>query len=248
MTALVKAIVLAYLVVTGLAALVAFPLLVVPMAFRARPVEVVVAGAWTVLLLVPMGLVALAIRLESPGGAIFRQRRVGRNGKPFAMLKFRTMLAEVDPYGSSPRCSDDPRLTRMGRFLRETSLDELPQLFNVLAGTMSLVGPRPLYERQAALWTPRQRRRLEVRPGITGYAQAFGRGQNTLEEKLEMDAYYVENRSSLLDLRVVLHTIKDIVARRGDIYEQRYSREQLIEGGGKPPREEPADGAGKGRA
>ncbi|MCP4378486.1 MAG: sugar transferase, partial [bacterium] len=139
------------------------------------------------LLLLPLLVIALIIRIESSGKAIFRQRRAGWRGKPFTMLKFRTMRIDVDPYASSPHGGDDPRLTRFGKFLRETSLDELPQLFNVIFGQMSLVGPRPLYERQAELWDDVQRRRLEVRPGITGYAQAYGRGQLTIEKKIEMD-------------------------------------------------------------
>jgi len=178
------------------------------------------------LLGVPMLLIAAAIRLESRGGAIFRQRRVGLRGRPFIMLKFRTMRADVDPYGMSPRSGEDPRLTRVGRFLRESSLDELPQLFNVLAGQMSLVGPRPLYERQAKLWDDRQRRRLDVRPGMTGYAQVFARAGATHEEKIELDLTYVEKRSFWLDLKLILKTIINTLTGRGEIYEQRYSRDK----------------------
>jgi len=182
-----------------------------------------------VLLAIPMLIVAAAIRVESRGPAIFRQRRAGRRGKPFTMLKFRTMVADVDPYGSSPHSGRDPRLTRLGRLLRETSLDELPQLLNVLAGQMSLVGPRPLYERQAERWNDFQRRRLEVRPGIAGYAQAYGRGGLSIEDKIEMDVHYVDNRSFRLDLRIIWRTIVNVFARRGDVYEQRYSREKEYE-------------------
>ncbi len=137
-----------------------------------RLVDILVALIVVAILCAGMLIIAALIRLESSGRAIFRQRRTGRGGKPFTMLKFRTMRSDVDAYGHSPHSADDPRLTRVGKFLRETSLDELPQLFNVLAGQMSLVGPRPLYERQAAQWSARQRRRLDVPPGITGYAQA----------------------------------------------------------------------------
>jgi undecaprenyl phosphate N,N'-diacetylbacillosamine 1-phosphate transferase len=141
------------------------------------------------------------------------------------MLKFRTMRADVDPYGGSPRSGDDPRLTRMGRLLRETSMDELPQLLNVLAGQMSMVGPRPLFERQAELCDGRQRRRLDVRPGITGYAQAFGRGSMVLEDKIEYDLYYVRNAGFMLDLRIMARTVANILVRAGrDVYEKRYSR------------------------
>ena len=172
-----------------------------------------------------MLIIALAIRLESRGAAVFRQRRAGWRGRPFHMLKFRTMREDVDAYDASPRSADDPRLTRTGRLLRETSLDELPQLLNVLAGQMSLVGPRPLYERQAELWDRRQRRRLDVRPGISGYAQAYGRGEMMLEDKIEFDLYYVANASFRLDMAIVLRTLVNVLTRRaGGVYEKRYSR------------------------
>ena len=171
----------------------------------------------------PMLLIAAAIRLGSRGAAVFRQRRAGLRGRAFTMLKFRTMRADADPYAPSPRSGRDGRLTRLGRFLRETSLDELPQLLNVLAGRMSLVGPRPLYQRQAKLWTPRQRRRLDVRPGITGYAQAYGRAGLTIEEKIELDLHYVEHRSLRLDLTIILRTLANALAGRGEVYERRYS-------------------------
>ncbi len=191
-----------------------------------RIFDIVFASAAALVLAPLMLLIAAAIRLESPGRAIFRQRRAGRRGKPFVMLKFRTMRADVDPYGHSPRSADDRRLTRLGRRLRESSLDELPQLLNVLAGQMSIVGPRPLYERQAALWDGRQRRRLEVRPGITGYAQVYGRGELTHEDKIELDVQYVERQSFILDLKIVLKTFTNIFSRSGEVYEQRYSRHE----------------------
>lgn len=181
-------------------------------------------------LAVPMLLIAAIVRLGSRGPAVFRQKRVGLGGKPFSLLKFRTMHAEVDPYGHSPHSRADARLTRFGRFLRETSLDELPQLFNVLAGQMSLVGPRPLYQRQAERWSQRQRRRLDVRPGLSGYAQVYGRGDMTHEEKIELDLHYVENQGFLLDARIVLRTIANLLARGGrDVYEQQYSRSEEYE-------------------
>ena len=172
-----------------------------------------------------LALIAVAIRIETPGRVIFRQRRAGKGGKPFVMLKFRTMRADVDPYAASPHGPEDARLTRIGRFLRERSLDELPQLFNVLLGHMSLVGPRPLYERQADKWDARQRRRLDVRPGLTGYSQAYGRAGLTHEEKIEMDLEYVERQSFTLNVRIVLKTAANLFARRG-IYEKRYSRDK----------------------
>jgi len=194
-----------------------------------RIFDILVSLLFLVVLLLPMLVIALIIRIESRGRAIFCQRRTGRNGKPFTMLKFRTMRTDVDPYGSSPHSGDDPRLTRFGKFLRETSLDELPQLLNVLVGQMSLVGPRPLYERQAEQWDARQRRRLEVRPGITGYAQASGRGELPIEEKIEMDLHYVDNRSFWFDLRIIFRTVGNIFHRRSGVYEQRYSRDREYE-------------------
>ncbi|MHC4982050.1 MAG: sugar transferase [Planctomycetota bacterium] len=201
-----------------------------------RIFDIIVALFAFVILAVPMLMIALAIRLESRGGAIFRQRRIGRGGKPFTMLKFRTMRADAQPYAASPHSAADQRLTRVGRFIREKSLDELPQLFNVIIGTMSLVGPRPLYQRQAAQWNDRQRRRLEVPPGITGYAQAFGRAGLTIEEKLELDVFYVENISFLLDLKIIARTVANVFSRRGEIYEKRYSLNEEYEAAqGAPP-------------
>ena len=183
------------------------------------------------IVLAPLLLVIAAlIRLGSKGPAIFRQSRIGWHGRAFTMLKFRTMRAGVDPYGRSPHGGDDPRLTRLGRWLREKSLDELPQLLNVLAGRMSLVGPRPLYERQAAKWNERQRKRLEVRPGLSGYAQAYGRAGLTHEEKIEMDVHYVENRGLCMDTKIVGRTIRNLLAGRSeDVYEQRYSHDEEYE-------------------
>jgi len=191
-----------------------------------RTVDIVFSLLATVVLAVPMLLLAATVRLESPGPAIFRQRRAGWRGRPFVMLKFRSMRSDADPYGISPHSGTDSRLTRVGRFLRETSLDELPQLLNILRGDMSLVGPRPLYERQAAEWNDNQRRRLDVRPGLTGYAQAYGRGELPIEDKIEMDLYYVDHRSFWLDLRIVFRTVLNIFFRRGEVYEKRYSRDK----------------------
>ena len=133
------------------------------------------------------------------------------------------MRPDVEPFGDSPQTGTDPRLTPIGRWLRETSLDELPQLINVLRGDMSLVGPRPLYVQQIAEWNPRQRARLLVKPGLTGLAQIHGRGRLTIEEKLEWDVRYVETISLRTDLSILWHTLRRLW-QRGDIYEVRYSR------------------------
>ena len=163
--------------------------------------------------------IALRIRLESRGPAIFRQERAGRDMKPLTLYKFRTMRVDADPFGVSPTGGDDPRLTRFGRRLRETSRDELPQLWNVLRGDMSLVGPRPLYLSQAREFTDRQRRRLEVKPGLTGMAQVSGRGDLPHAEKLELDVQYVENVSLGLDLKIIWRTVV-LVFRRQHVYQR----------------------------
>jgi len=195
-----------------------------------RLLDILLSLIAVVLLAPPMLLIAAFVGLGSRGPVFFRQKRAGRGGKPFTMLKFRTMRAGMDPYGRSPHSPDDPRLTRVGRFLRETSLDELPQLFNVLAGQMSLIGPRPLYQRQAERWSERQRRRLDVRPGLSGYAQAYGRADMTHEQKIELDLHYVDNRSLLMDARILLRTFANLFTRGTRcVYEQRYSRDHEYE-------------------
>jgi lipopolysaccharide/colanic/teichoic acid biosynthesis glycosyltransferase len=145
------------------------------------------------------------------------------------MLKFRTMRLDVDPFGPSPRSGADPRLTRPGRFLREYSLDELPQLINILWGDMTLIGPRPLYVAQMAEWNERQRQRLLVKPGLTGLAQISGRGELTVEEKLELDVRYVEQAGPRLDGRILFATFAQVFGRRG-IYEKRYSQAEEMRG------------------
>jgi lipopolysaccharide/colanic/teichoic acid biosynthesis glycosyltransferase len=190
-----------------------------------RIFDIAASAAAIAILALPMLVIYLAVRLGSRGGGIFRQRRAGLHGKPFTMLKFRTMRIDTDPYGISPHSPEDPRLTRVGRLLRETSLDELPQLFNVLAGSMSLVGPRPLYERQAAGWDAEQRRRLDVKPGLTGYAQVLARGEATIEDKIALDLEYVDKHTFLLDLKLIWLTVVKLFAG-GQIYEKRYSRDK----------------------
>ncbi len=172
-----------------------------------------------------MLIIARRIRRDSPGPAVFRQTRAGRGMRPFTLYKFRTMRPETDPYGPSPHDAADPRLTRIGRWLREHSLDELPQLWNVLRGDMTLVGPRPLYVEQACSWTKRQALRLRVKPGLTGLAQVSGRAGLTIEDKLELDVEYVLRRSLRLDAFILARTLARLW-RGGDIYEVRYSRDE----------------------
>lgn len=171
-----------------------------------------------------MAWIAWRIRRDSPGPAIFRQTRAGRDMRPFTLLKFRTMRTDTDPFGASPHGADDPRLTRFGLWLREWSFDELPQFWNVLRGDMGLVGPRPLYVEQAREWNERQRLRLRVKPGLTGLAQISGRGGLTIEEKLELDVQYVLSRSLAKDAAILLRTIFGW-RRGGGIYETRYSKD-----------------------
>jgi undecaprenyl phosphate N,N'-diacetylbacillosamine 1-phosphate transferase len=139
------------------------------------------------------------------------------------------MKIDVDPFGSSPKTGDDPRLTKIGKLLREYSLDELPQLLNVLKGDMSIVGPRPLYVSQMAEWNERQKKRLLVKPGLTGLAQISGRGELTREEKLELDVEYVETASFWTDIKIILATVSQVF-RRKSIYEKRYSKTEETRG------------------
>lgn len=176
-----------------------------------------------VIILLPVFAVLwLLIHLGSRGPVVFKQERAGKNGAPFIFYKFRTMRTDVDPFGPSPKSGDDPRLTKIGKFLREYSLDELPQLFNVLKGNMSIVGPRPLYMEQIKEWNDRQKKRLFVKPGITGLAQISGRGALTREEKLELDVKYVESAGLWLDIKIIFITIGHVLCRKS-IYEKNYS-------------------------
>ena len=164
-------------------------------------------------------LLLLAVRLDSPSGALFRQARVGRNGKLFTIYKLRTMVANAadlrNPDGSTFNAEDDPRITSVGRFLRRTSLDELPQLVNVLKGDMSLVGPRPDLPDQVRLYPERYRKRLSVRPGITGWAIIHGRNSLPWETRRELDVQYVESYSLWLDCLILLRTVALVLARKG---------------------------------
>jgi lipopolysaccharide/colanic/teichoic acid biosynthesis glycosyltransferase len=150
---------------------------------------------------------ALAVKLEDRGPVLYRQRRVGKDGEEFELLKLRTMIVGAETRGAGLAVNKgDPRITRVGRLLRRLSLDELPQLWNVVRGEMSLIGPRPTLAYQVERYTNRQRRRLEVKPGITGWAQIHGRAALPWEERIELDVWYVEHRSPRVDLRILLRT------------------------------------------
>ena len=159
---------------------------------------------------------AIAIRVESAGPIIYRQRRVGRKGEPFEMLKLRTMVSGAESIGAGLAVNHgDPRITRIGVFLRRWSLDELPNFINVLRGEMSIVGPRPTVQVQVDQYTDRQRRRLEVKPGITGWAQVNGRASLPWPERIELDVWYVDNRSLRLDVQILMRTIRMLASGDG---------------------------------
>ena len=181
-----------------------------------RPLDLLLAAAALVVTSPLHALAALAVRLESPGPVLFRQHRVGLDGEPFEMLKLRTMVTGAEHRGAGLAVNEgDPRITRVGALLRRLSLDELPNLVNVLRGEMSVVGPRPTLQVQVDQYTPRQRRRLEVRPGITGWAQVNGRASLPWAERIELDVWYVEHRSLALDLRILVRTVGTLVAGGG---------------------------------
>ena len=174
----------------------------------------IVGAAGGLLVLAPVAVLgALAVRYSMGSPVLFKQQRPGRNSRPFVLFKFRTMLNTVDADGRP--LSDDARLTKTGQVLRSLSLDELPQLWNVLRGEMSFVGPRPLLMQYLARYTPRQARRNDVLPGITGWAQVHGRNTVTHEQKFEMDVWYVENWSLRLDAQVLWLTLSTLLRRSG---------------------------------
>jgi len=178
-----------------------------------RAFDIVVAAVAVVILSPVLAVIGLLVRLKLGKPALFRQIRPGKDKKPFEMLKFRTMTGARD--GDGRLLADAERLTPFGRFLRATSMDELPELWNVLKGDMSLVGPRPLLMEYLPLYSSEQARRHEVRPGITGWAQVNGRNALSWDEKFALDVWYVDNRSFLLDLRIVGLTVIRVLKRSG---------------------------------
>ena len=159
---------------------------------------------------------AIAIRLESRGSPIYRQLRIGKDGEPFELLKLRTMVSGAEHIGAGLAVNEgDPRITRVGTLLRRFSIDELPNLVNVLRGDLAIVGPRPTLKAQVDQYTARQRRRLEVKPGITGWAQVHGRASLPWPERIELDVWYVENRSLVLDLRILARTARLLATGHG---------------------------------
>jgi len=178
-----------------------------------RLFDIVASALGLLLLSIVIAVVAWKIRRKLGSPVLFRQVRPGLDGKPFEMIKFRTMRDAVDAQGNS--LPDAERMTPFGSFLRASSMDELPELWNVLKGDMSLVGPRPLLMEYLPLYSPEQYRRHEVRPGVTGWAQINGRNALSWEEKFNLDVWYVDNRSLWLDLKILFLTIKKVVVRDG---------------------------------
>jgi undecaprenyl phosphate N,N'-diacetylbacillosamine 1-phosphate transferase len=188
-------------------------------AFAKRLVDLLVSGFFIVLLSPVFLAIALIIKATSPGPVLFRQRRMGRDGKPFAICKFRSMITNApdlrNPDGSAYTGEDDPRVTKIGRFLRKTSLDELPQLCNVFKGDMSLVGPRPDQVDQIRYYTAEEKRKLLVKPGITGLAQINGRNNIPWAERKRFDIEYVDRQSFLFDVGILFKTVPYVLLRKG---------------------------------
>jgi lipopolysaccharide/colanic/teichoic acid biosynthesis glycosyltransferase len=181
-----------------------------------RALDIVVSAAGLVLTAPLMAVAIVAIRLEGPGPALFRQLRAGLGGEPFEMLKLRTMVQDAESTGAGLAVNaGDARITRVGALLRRTSLDELPNLINVLRGEMSLIGPRPTLPSQVAQYTERQRARLAIRPGMTGWAQVNGRAALPWPERIELDLYYIEHRSPRLDMEILARTASIVLAGSG---------------------------------
>jgi lipopolysaccharide/colanic/teichoic acid biosynthesis glycosyltransferase len=181
-----------------------------------RAADVALAAVGIVVASPFLAVAAIAIKLDSRGRVIYRQPRSGMNGKVFGLFKLRTMQVGADPVGvGTPVLEGDPRVTRVGRVLRRLSLDEAPNLINVLRGEMAIVGPRPTLPAQVEEYTARQSRRLEVKPGLTGWAQVNGRAEIPWEERIELDVWYVDHRSPALDLRILARTVRLLASGRG---------------------------------
>lgn len=181
-----------------------------------RIADLVIAATGLLLAAPLLACAAIAIKLDSRGQVFYRALRAGRDGEEFELWKLRTMHTGNDPVGvGTPVYDEDPRVTRVGHWLRRFSLDELPNLINVILGEMSVVGPRPTLAAQVADYTPRQRRRLEVKPGLTGWAQVNGRAEIPWEQRIELDVYYVEHRTAALDLRILGRTARLLLTGHG---------------------------------
>jgi lipopolysaccharide/colanic/teichoic acid biosynthesis glycosyltransferase len=181
-----------------------------------RAIDIAISSLTLLLSSPVLALAMVVIRLESPGPVIYSQRRAGLDGQAFDVLKLRTMVDGAEHLGAGLALdANDSRITRVGAFLRRTSLDELPNLLNVLRGEMSVIGPRPTLPAQVAQYTPRQRGRLQIKPGITGWAQVNGRASLPWEERIELDLFYIAHRSLLLDLKILWRTVAMVLGGSG---------------------------------
>ena len=192
-----------------------------------RVFDVLFSSVALVLLAVPMALITVLIKIESPGPAIFVHNRFGKNGRPLPLLKFRSMHMNAEQmidlftpeqkeeWEQNFKLENDPRITKIGRFLRRTSLDELPQFINVLKGELSLVGPRPIVEDELARYGSEKDKFLSVTPGLTGYWQAYARSTCTYEQRMEMELYYVDHANFWWDIKIMLATVVTVLSRRG---------------------------------
>ena len=192
-----------------------------------RVFDVLFSAAALILLALPMALITVLIKLESPGPAIFVHNRFGKNGRPLPLLKFRSMHLNAEQmielftpeqkeeWEQNFKLEDDPRITRIGSFLRRTSLDELPQFINILKGELSLVGPRPIVEEELDRYGSEKEKFLSVTPGLTGYWQAYARSSCTYEQRMEMELYYVDHANFWWDIKIMLATVGAVLSRRG---------------------------------
>ena len=195
--------------------------------FAKRFFDVIFSVAALALLAVPMALIILLIKIESPGPAIFVHNRFGKNGRPLPLLKFRSMHLNAEQmikmftpeqkeeWEQNFKLEDDPRITKIGSFLRRTSLDELPQFINILKGELSLVGPRPIVEEELERYGSEKEKFLSVTPGLTGYWQAYARSSCTYEQRMEMELYYVDHANFWWDIKIMLATVGAVLSRRG---------------------------------
>jgi lipopolysaccharide/colanic/teichoic acid biosynthesis glycosyltransferase len=204
-----------------------------------RGLDLLIGGLGSLITAPVVAVLMLAIRLETPGSPIYLQTRVGRDGRRFEIYKLRTMVKDAEHQGAGLAiAAGDDRITRVGAVLRRYSLDELPNLWNVVRGEMAIVGPRPTVEGQVRHYTPRQRGRLAVRPGITGWAQINGRASLPWPERIELDLWYVEHRSPALDLRILARTVRRVLNGEG-IYKGARGGWRTPEDTPSPPPQEP---------
>lgn len=181
--------------------------------FFKRSIDLILSGGTLLILAIPLAAVTIWLHFANKGaGAFFHQERPGKDGKIFRVVKFKSMTDKRDEYGKL--LPNEQRITKIGNFIRKTSIDELPQLWNVFKGDMSLIGPRPLLPRYLKLYSPEQARRHEVRPGITGWAQVNGRNNISWTEKFKLDTWYVDNCSFALDMKIIIMTVKNVISRK----------------------------------